>query len=49
MIVFVRDKSALPYMLQEADIAIDNFHMFQYKEIGDIIHQIASNGTSFLF
>lgn len=49
MIVFVKDKSDLPYMLQEADIAIDNFHMFQYKEIGDIIHQIASNGTSFLF
>lgn len=48
IIVFVKDKSDLPYILQEADIAIDNFHLYTYGKIDDIIHQISSNGTSFL-
>lgn len=48
IIVFVKNKSDLPYMLQEADITINNFHLYTYSKEDDIIHQIVSNGTSFL-
>ena len=49
IIVFVRDRNNLPYILQEADKSIGNINMYTYTDVSEIIDKIKSNGPSFLF
>lgn len=48
IIVFVKEKSDLPYILQEADIGIDTFTIYTYSSVDDILRQMEINGTAFL-
>lgn len=48
IIVFVKNKNDLPYILKEADKSINNLHLYTYNDMKDILYQIESNGTSFL-
>lgn len=49
IIVFVRERDNLPYILQEADKSIGNINVYTYTDVQEIIDRIVSNGPSFLF
>lgn len=46
IIIFVKNKEDLPYILQEADKSINNVNLYTYTEVEDI--RIKRNGPSFL-
>jgi hypothetical protein len=45
--IFTKDKNALPYILKEADKALDNLKIYIYREYSDITKIICRNGRDF--
>jgi hypothetical protein len=46
--IFARNRKDLPFMLEQADVAISNIKIYDYNDIDDIKKIIKSNGPAFL-
>lgn len=47
-LIFTHGRKSLPYMLQQADKAIPNIRIYEYREFSEVIKLVKANGKSLL-
>ena len=45
-LIFTHGRKSLPYMLQQADKAIPNIRIYEYKEFKEVLSLVKGNGMS---